>query len=235
MKQTKNNMIWLLPLLPLTLGIFSLIRNCYSFKITVTLLLLCFGITVFLIQHSRNAQRCDWLLAVAYLCCIGGDSFLFHRGSNPWLFVMGILLFGAMHLNYLFLMRCYGTFNKRFGVIFTCLLLGYFMFFLLPLKEMALELKIAVLLYLLLSCLTLSFAVSLRFTKLVKSLFIIAISLMIFSDTTVSLKEFLHWEKLNFLLMPTYYFSLIFMCLAMSAKLHHSAAVCPSRNDTPIS
>lgn len=110
----------------------------------------------------------------------------------------------------------------KFGAIFTGLLLAYFAIFLLPRNDMVLPLKIAALVYLLLSCLTLSAAVGLRLRLPEKTLFIVAISLMIFSDTTISFKEFLHWEKLNFLLMPTYYYSLIFMCCGLCLKLQHA-------------
>jgi uncharacterized membrane protein YhhN len=179
-------------------------------------------ITAGLIVWKRCPNRSDWLLPVAYACCIGVDSFLFHRGESQFLFVMGIAMFSLTHLNYLSLMLCNGKIDKRVGVIFTGSLLAYFAIFLLPLNGMGTPLKIAVLIYLLLSCLTLSAAFGLRLPKPEKFLFVFAIFLMMFSDTTISFKEFLHWERLNFLLMPTYYFSLIFMCIGMSVKLSRS-------------
>jgi uncharacterized membrane protein YhhN len=217
--------IALLPLLfPLSLGIVATIQDSYDFVRTVTLLVLCLIITVCSIVWSRNSKRSDWFLASAYVFCICGDSFLFHRGDSVLCFVMGIVMFGLTHLNYLCLMLNNGRMSKTFGVIFTSLLLVYFATFLAPRNDLPLPLKIAVLVYLLLSCLTLSAAVGLRLPKPEKAVFILAISLMIFSDTTISFKEFLHWEKLNVLLMPTYYFSLIFMCIGMCLKLQRAAA-----------
>ncbi len=215
----KKLMAYILPLIPLAMGIISNVRGRYGFKITVALQLTCLVITAGMILWNRSSRRSDWLLPLAYVWCICGDSFLFHRGNSDLLFVFGIAFFALMHLNYFILMRCNGKINKWFGIIFTSLLLVYFAIFLLPLEGMGLSLKIAVLIYLLLSCLTLSTAIGLRLAKPEKTVFICAIALMIFSDTTISFKEFIHWEKLNFLLMPTYYYSLIFMCTAMCLKL----------------
>lgn len=218
----KNGAAWLLPLIPLTLGVIAIVRGRYGFAMTVTLLLSCLAITVFLLLWSRAARRGDWLLPAAYLCCLGGDAFLFHRGENQWLFIGGIALFGLMHGNYFLLLLGNGRIHKLFGAVFTALLLVYFGFFLLPLPGMGMGLKIAALVYLLLSCLTLAAAVGLRLARPEKLCFITAIGLMIFSDTTISFKDFLHWEPLNFLLMPTYYFSLILMTTAMSLKLRRA-------------
>jgi len=208
-----------LPLIPLAMVIVATVQNQYAFVRTIILLSACLLTTAVMIVARGCPKRSDWLLVSAYACCMCGDSFLFHHHNNPILFATGVGLFGLAHLNYLSLMLCNGRLNKRFAIIITTLLLVYFVTCLAPLKDMALTLKFAVLIYLLLSCMTLSAAVGLRTAKPEKILFVSAISLMMISDTTISFKEFLHWETLNFLLMPTYYYSLLFMCLGMCFKL----------------
>jgi len=211
---------WILPLVPLTIGIVSTFQNQYGFNRTIALQAVCIAITAgLLLWHRRAARWSDWLLPVAYLCCMGGDAFLFHRGDKVWMFIAGIALFGLTHLSYFTLLICNGRLNRWVGGIVTGGLLIYFATCLLPLPDMPSGLKIAVLVYLLLSCLTLSAASGLRLAKPAKTAFIAGVALMLFSDTTISFKEFLHWEPLNFLLMPTYYYSLILMCTGMCLKL----------------
>ncbi len=218
----------ILPLIPLTIGIVSTFQNHYGFNRTVMLQIVCIAITAgLLLWNRRDARWSDWLLPVAYLCCMGGDAFLFHRGDKEWMFIAGIALFGLTHLSYFTLMISNGKLNRPVGAVVTGGLLIYFVVCLLPLPDMPLGLKIAVLIYLLLSCLTLSAATGLRLAKPEKTAFIAGVALMLFSDTTISFKEFLHWTPLNILLMPTYYYSLILMCTGMCLKLSHPAKPLP--------
>lgn len=208
----------ILPLIPLSAAIAGIIRGRYGFAATAVLLGLCLVVSIFAILRGHASRRGDWFLVAAYLCCFGGDRFLAGHGGGELRFLAGVAMFGLAHLNLLGLMLCNGRIHKWFLAIFTAFLLAYFILFLLPHGGVALPVRIAVLIYLLLSSLTLSAAMGLRLAIPAKTLFVGAVSLLIFSDLTISFKEFLHWEKLNFLLMPTYWFFLVFMCAGMCLK-----------------
>lgn len=207
-----------LPLLPLSAAMAWMIRGRCEFTETAVVLGLSLAVSVFAILRSRTSRRGDWFSVAAYLCCLGGDWFLACRGGSELRFLAGIVMFGLAHLNLLCLMLCNGRIRKRLLAVFSALLLAYFAFFLLPLDGVGLPLKLAALVYLLFSGLTLSAAAGLRLAIPVKILFVGAVSMLAFSDLTISFKEFLHWGKLNVLLMPTYWFFLIFMCAGMCLK-----------------
>jgi len=207
-----------LPLLPCSAVIAAMIRGRYGFAATAVVLGLSLAVSVFAILRSQTSRRGDWFLVAAYLCCLGGDWFLAHRGGRELWFLAGIAMFGLAHLNLLCLMLCNGRIRKRELAVLSVLLLAYFALFLLPLGGVGLPLKLAALVYLQLSGLTLSAAVGLRLAIPVKMLFVGAVCLLAISDLTISFKEFLHWEKLDILLLPTYWFFLIFMCAGMCLK-----------------
>lgn len=207
-----------LPLFPCSAAIVWMIRGRYEFAATAVVLGLSLAVSVFAILRSRTSRRCDWFLVTAYLCCLGGDWLLACRGGSELWFLAGSAMFGLVHLNLLCLMLCNGRIRKRVLAVLSVLLLTYFAFFLLPLDGVGLPLKLMALVYLQLSGLTLSAAAGLRLAIPVKVLFIGAVSLLAVSDLTISFKEFLHWEKLNVLLMPAYWFFLVFMCAGMCLK-----------------
>lgn len=207
-----------LPLLPLSAAIVWIIRGRYGFAATAVVLGLSLAVSVFAILRSRASRPGDWFLVAAYLCCFGGDWFLAHRGGSELWFLAGVAMFGLAHLNLLCLLLCNGRIRKRLLAVLSVVLLAYFALFLLPLDGVGMPLKLAALVYLLLSGLTLSAAAGLRLAIPAKILFAGAVSLLAFSDLTISFKEFLHWGKLNFLLLPTYWFFLVFMCAGMCLK-----------------
>jgi len=76
-------------------------------------------------------------------------------------------------------------------------------------------LTVAVLFYLLISCISFAAATGIRFPSFPKWLFITGISLILFSDTIIAFKEFVGYHDLNFLILPTYYLSHILMAWAL--------------------
>jgi len=120
------------------------------------------------------------------------------------MFSAGIGLYLFAHLGYLgFALK-----NGRIQMLFTFVLLaGYLLFFFVKLYP-ALDdavLLIAVLLYLLISCVSLGAAFGIRLPSVVKWSYFAGVSLVLLSDTIIALHEFTSYGSLNFLILPTYY------------------------------
>ena len=64
---------------------------------------------------------------------------------------------------------------------------------------------IAVLLYLLISCVSLAAAVGVKQAGWVKGFYVAGLGLVVFSDTVISFNEFLRYRALNGWILPTYY------------------------------
>jgi hypothetical protein len=78
---------------------------------------------------------------------------------------------------------------------------------------------VAVLGYLLISCVALAAAIGLRQPGVVKSLYVAGIVLVVISDTIISFKEFLDYHDLNGLILPTYYLAHLAITLSILIRL----------------
>lgn len=120
------------------------------------------------------------------------------------MFSAGIGLYLFAHVWYLW----FALKNGRIHTLFTIVLLaGYLLFFFVKLYP-ALDdtiLLIAVLLYLLISCLSLGAAFGIKLPSLIKWSYFAGVSLVLLSDTIIALNEFTSYSTLNFLILPTYY------------------------------
>ena len=166
------------------------------------------------LAYGRNIKKDAWLIVAAFLLSMIGDWFLINRKGIPVRFIYGIIFYFMAHLGYLWFSLKNGKIRKW---ILSCTLLVYLSFFLLiifPTMDSTV-LTAAVLCYLLVSCISFAAATGIRFPTLPKWLFIAGITFILISDTIIAFKEFAGYNNLNFLIMPTYYFSHIMMTLAL--------------------
>jgi hypothetical protein len=153
----------------------------------------------------KGISRAKWLLIAALLFSIAGDWALKHRGGDVRMFVCGIVLFFIAHAG--FLAFCLKNGRMQWPLLGT-LTAGYGAFFvwkLLPAIPDAMLLT-AILLYLLVSCLSLAAAPGLRLPFSARWSFTAGIACIVFSDTLIACCEFLNLCGLyHILMMPAYY------------------------------
>jgi len=192
----------LLLLIPLALAIPALADYGFFFKAAVPGS--CALILALLFRKELKSLPDICFVIAAFLFSIAGDWFLSNKGESFMMFSAGIGLYLFAHLGYLgFALK-----NGRIQMLFTFVLLaGYLLFFFVKLYP-ALDdavLLIAVLLYLLISCVSLGAAFGIRLPSVVKWSYFAGVSLVLLSDTIIALHEFTSYGALNFLILPTYY------------------------------
>jgi hypothetical protein len=153
-----------------------------------------------------------WVIA-ALILSAGGDWFLSNRGGRVAFFVAGIGLFFGAHVGFLRYAWARGEVDKRILGSLLGVYVPYYWLWLRPAIAQPV-LAVAVLIYLLISCVVLSVASGLRTPFGVKALFVSGIGFIVFSDTLISLSEFVHWRHANRMILPTYY--LAHLCIAAS-------------------
>jgi len=204
MGKLKSNHLWIntLLLIPVLSGTIAVINHDFLFKAGVAAsgILIIAGLHYFHLIHPKSIL----LIILAFLFSIGGDWFLSNRHGRTSMFTSGIVLYFFAHLFYLFYALANGRINWRFTSV---LLVGFLLFFLLKLYPGIQDkvLMLASLIYLLISCFSLGAAMGLETNSLAKWPYFFGIFLILFSDTLISFKEFIHYKELNFLILPTYY------------------------------
>lgn len=196
----KKNFAYSLLLLSIVSAIIALATDNFIFKSGTAAI----GILILLLLNFRKPSKETWWIIGAFLFSIGGDWFLSHMGEDSMMFSKGIALFFLAHVCY----WVFAAFNGQIKWKFTAILLAAFLTFYFLVLYPAIDdqvLVVAVLIYLLVSCLSLGAAVGIKSEPLVKWTYVFAIFLILFSDTIISLKEFLGYDTLNFLILPTYY------------------------------
>jgi len=174
------------------------------------------GALIILILSSRKrfATPDLWMVIGAFLFSIVGDYFLSHRNGALMMFVYGILFFFVAHVGYL----AYSLFNGKIHWLFTALLCtGYLIFFFTSLYENIEDpvLLWAALAYLFVSCFSLGAAWGLSQTGWVKWGYVFGIVLILFSDTLIAFREFMEYQRWDFLILPTYYLAHIVITWAL--------------------
>lgn len=210
----KNYYLYLLLLVPVIAGVLALLGWGYAFHLIFAL-----SCTVFVwVLPQKELKATAWLIALAFILSIGGDWMLKFKDTIPIRFIYGIGLYFLAHVSYLVFFLKHGKINIISLVV---LLAGYGIFFVVSLVPAISDtlLLIAVLLYLIVSCVTLAAVIGVNITsKLSKWLFVAGIVCLVFSDTLIALKEFLGNDTLYFLMMPTFYLSYIFATAAIMRK-----------------
>lgn len=210
-----NKKIYSVLLIPSILGIFGYLDFGFFFKSGTA----GFGILMSLyIYFKENKKPNDiWFVIMAFVFSIAGDWFLSTRNGQTDRFVIGIGLFFVAHIGYLSYALVNGAMKKQFTAIFTAVFLVYYALVLFPaIDEMVLN--VAVLIYLLISCLSFGIAVGFRGNREAAAAYIFGIFLVLFSDTIISIKEFVGIAEVDFLILPTYYMAHIAVTYAVMKK-----------------
>lgn len=197
-----NKKAFLLLLLPLVLAIFAVAGFGFFFKAAVPAS--CILILAWLYRHSLKTNTDTWFVLGAFFFSIAGDWFLSNKGDSFLMFSAGIGLYLLAHVGYLW----YALLNGRMHKLFTLLVLtGFLLFFFIRLFPAIddMVLLIAVFVYLIISCLSLGAAFGLKLHPTIRWSYFAGVTLILFSDTIISLSEFTAYNALDFLILPTYY------------------------------
>jgi hypothetical protein len=142
-----------------------------------------------------------------------------HREGTALLFIAGIALFFSAHTGFLFFCLIHGKMRWRLLIL---LIAGYGLFFVCKLFPVISNpvLLAAILLYMLISCLSLAAASGIRLSLFACNLFTAGIAFLVFSDTLIACCEFLHACGLyHYLMMPMYYASHILITIAVIIRV----------------
>ena len=211
----KNNLIYTLLLVSVISAILALITSDFIFKSGTAGI----GIFILLVLNFRKVKpsKDTWFIIGAFLFSIGGDWFLSNMDGDPVMFSKGIALFFLAHVGYLMFALLNGRINwKITGIILTAFLVFYFLILYPAIEEKILV--TAVLIYLLISCLSMGAAISIQNDRVVKWAYAFGIFLILFSDTIISLTEFTGYNTLNFIILPTYYLAHISITFSLIRK-----------------
>lgn len=164
------------------------------------------GILILLILNLKKVKQPNdsWLIVGAFLFSIAGDWFMSNKLGDSMMFSKGIALFFMAHLGYLGFALRNGKIKWEFTLVILAAYLLFFFLLLYPNIEDEILLY-AALIYLLISCLTFGTSIGIKGDSLFKRTFIFGVFLIVFSDTIIALTEFLGYDKLDFLILPTYY------------------------------
>lgn len=211
----KKNWIYSLLLISAVSAVLALTTSNFIFKSgTATV-----GIIILLALNFRGTKpsRSNWWIIGAFLFSIAGDWFLSNMAEDPSMFVKGIALFFLAHLGYLIFAISNGHISWKFtGILLLAFLVFYFVALYPAISDQVLVW--AVLIYLLISCFSMGAAVGMEGDTLAKWSYVFGIFLILFSDTIISLKEFLGYHVLDFLILPTYYLAHISITISLIKK-----------------
>lgn len=174
-----------------------------------------------------------WVIGAFALAALG-DYYLSTRSGSEARFIAGIAAYLVAHLGYVAHAVSHGRWRPRVLIGSLAVFVPYYLLALAPAIRHP-TLRLAVLAYLIVSCLSLSTAAGLRGSRWIRFLFLGGISLIVFSDLLISLKEFLHVRSMDFLILPTYYAALVFIAVSTLLKIQ-SPSVPPSshRSDSAL-
>lgn len=206
---------FLLLAIPAILMYFACNGYGFVFRAAVTGSCLIISAVLF---YKRLRQNPDvWYVLVAFVFSIIGDWFMSHKGSSFVLFSSGVGAFFLAHVGFLVFALKNGRIKKVFTAVVLAVYLVFFAFWLYPAIESTL-LLVSVLLYLLISCISLGAALGINTSPVVRWGFFIGIALLFFSDTIIAFREFASLPQLSFLILPTYFASHIFVTFALIQK-----------------
>ncbi|WP_273274970.1 lysoplasmalogenase [Maribacter polysiphoniae] len=199
-------------------AIIATATDVFIFKISVAAL----GAIILLIAFSKKLRNAFdvWVVILAFVCSMIGDFYLSHMNGNNSMFVIGISLYLLAHIGYLIFSLLNGTIRWRYTLLITTAFLIFFYFSLYP-NIPDKTLMVTVLFYLIVSCVSLGAALGIKALPKIKLPYVFGIALVLFSDTIISFKEFVHYDALNVLILPTYYLAQIAITIALYHKSKH--------------
>ena len=181
------------------------------------------GIIILSLLNLRKTKPSKevWTIIAAFLFSIAGDWFLSHSNGDSIMFSKGIALFFCAHIGYL----SFALLNGKIKRLTTFILLGIFLVYFFVLLYPTFDdtvLMIASLIYLFISCLSFGASLGMKGDTIVKWTYVFGIFLVLFSDTIISLTDFLGYQSLNFLILPTYYLAHIVITFSLMRKINLS-------------
>lgn len=200
-------MSYLLLFIPAIFGTAAFITNKFIFKVGQTLSCL----VIALYYGLSNEFSTVWFLAIAFALSILGDFFLSFRTKTNNYFILGITAFLFVHVGYiLFIYNSFSASLLIFLISLLILLLGYTLYFTKSLYEkLDGVMKVGVMGYIAISCVAFALVVSINAPAVVKTLSVIGIFLIVFSDTIIAESSFAGRRKAVSLILPTYYLAQI--------------------------
>lgn len=197
------------------IAIIATATNIIYFKIGVAGI----GIIILLMMYAKQLTRTldVWVVILAFLASMIGDCFLSKMNGDSSMFMIGIALYLVAHLGYLLFSLLNGSI--KWGITIG-ILLAFLLFYYLSLYSFIPDKTLAfiVLFYLVVSCVSLGAALGIRDVPKVKWPFIAGIGLILISDTIISFKEFVKYDSLNFMILPTYYLAQIAITVSLYFK-----------------
>lgn len=206
------------------LYILYAITGIYIFRALIIILLFCYTLILILGKAPKQHRKKMLFVPLAFLFSIFGDLCL-HIDSNypeyeAMIFILGVGLYFIAHFWYI----CFTLRNKKINWWLLGGLLAAFIayFFILLVPNISNQgIRIAVMLYILVSCVSVSSAAAMPLSdamdRTAKTLVIIGISSLLFSDFLISLHDFVGIPTGYFLMLPTFYLSQI---LVTGALIH---------------
>ncbi len=216
LQRVKKNWIYSLLLLSVISAILALNTSHFLFKSGSAGM----GIIILLIIRLKSVKpRKDlWFIIGAFLFSILGDWFMSHKNGDIIMFSKGIALFFLAHIGYLLFAAYNGKMKWTITSILLLVFLTYFFWLLYPAISDKV-LLIAALIYLLISCVTFGASFGITGNSVVKWAYVFGIFLVVFSDTIISLTEFLGYTVLDFLILPTYYLAHISIAFSLIYRM----------------
>ena len=212
----KNYWIYGLLTFSLILAVMALITSNFIYKSGTAGM----GILILIILYFKDVKpsKNTWFIIGAFMFSIAGDWFLSHMDGDIIMFSKGIALFFLAHIGYLMFAILNGKVNWKFTIFLLLIYLTFFFIILYPAINDKI-LMLATLIYLLVSCLSLGAAVGIKADPVIKWTFVLGIFLILFSDTIISLTEFLGYKAFDFLILPTYYLAHISITFSLIRKV----------------
>ena len=222
-------------LLPLATLILYLLTGSFLMRSSTTLL--CLAI-VLAFSVLRQRQRTALWVVVAFAFSFAGDYVLCHWGGHFEGFVAGVGLFLLAHLGYVAYSLCRGHIVWWLLALLVVVFVTYYVLLLRPAISDSVT-SLAVLAYILISCLSMATAAGIQpsltsspygIAPTSRFLFIAGVASLLFSDLLIAQKRFLGDDTLYLLMMPTYFASQL---LITASLLITTSRLLPSTRRAP--
>jgi hypothetical protein len=217
-------------LIPTALAVGATLVSGRLLRMSVTVS--CIAIVALLAAERFKTSK--WIIFISLVISMLADSLLQYSENNPVRLVFGIMMFLPVHLGYMLFCLRYGRVNR---FLFSILVTGYGLFLILKLMPgiSIPVLKLSVALYALASCLSLAASAGLWLSFLPKFLFVAGIAAMVFSDTLIACREFIHVDLLHGnLIMPAYYASQILVTASLTVDERWKIIISQPLDDNEI-
>lgn len=200
------------------------ITGIYIARASIIVFLMCLCLYLIFKNAPKEARKKYLFVPLAFFFSIFGDLCL-HLDSNypkyeAIIFIAGVALYFIAHVWYICFTLRKGKINKLLLSILAVIFIVYFIFLLYP-NISNNGIRIAVMLYILVSCVSVSSAAAMPYgpemDRTAKILTICGISSLLFSDFLISLHDFVGIQTGYALMLPTFYLSQI---LVSGALIH---------------